>query len=61
MRIALVSLALWGAPIAGLAADAGADKERANFFGDPFMQITSAIAHGPPQFPPQITRAKMRA
>jgi hypothetical protein len=40
---------------------AQADDERANFFNDPFLQITAAIARCQPQEGPKITRAQMRA
>jgi putative Ca2+/H+ antiporter (TMEM165/GDT1 family) len=34
---------------------------RANRFDDPFVQVTNAIADCPPQSPPMITEAEMRA
>ena len=36
-------------------------EERANFFGDPFLQVTSGIADCPQQQGPMITQAEMRA
>ena len=36
-------------------------EERGNFFNDPFLQVTSAIAACPVQEGPMITRAEMRA
>lgn len=38
-----------------------AAEERGNFFNDPFLQVTDAIASCPPQKGPMITRAEMRA
>jgi hypothetical protein len=38
----------------------GAAEERANRFGDPFLQVTSAIADCPPQQGPMITEDEMR-
>jgi BON domain len=38
-----------------------ADEERRNYFGDPFMQVTSAIASCPKQTGPMITQAEMQA
>jgi osmotically-inducible protein OsmY len=40
---------------------AAAAEERANYFDDPFLQVTSAIADCPPQQEPLITQAEMRA
>jgi osmotically-inducible protein OsmY len=40
---------------------AAAAEERANYFDDPFLQVTSAIADCPPQQGPLITQAEMRA
>src|SRR5258705_2262243 len=37
-----------------------ADEERANYFDDPFLQVTSAISDCPAQPGPLITRAEMR-
>lgn len=37
------------------------DDERANFFGDPFLQVTSAIAGCPEPEGPRISREQMRA
>jgi hypothetical protein len=39
---------------------AGAAEERANYFDDPFVQVTGAIAHCPVPPGPQITRKEMR-
>ena len=39
---------------------AGAAEERANRFGDPFLQVTDAIADCPPQQGPMITEDEMR-
>jgi hypothetical protein len=36
-------------------------EERANLFGDPFVQVTSGIADCPPQQGPMITQSEMRA
>jgi hypothetical protein len=36
-------------------------EQRANYFDDPFLQVTSAIADCPPQQGPLITQAEMRA
>lgn len=36
-------------------------QERANFFGDPFLQVTGAIPQCPVPEGPKITRAEMRA
>ena len=36
-------------------------EERANYFADPFLQVTSAISDCPPQQGPMITQAEMRA
>lgn len=40
---------------------ARADEERRNYFNDPFLQVTAAIASCPPQSGPLITRAEMQA
>jgi BON domain len=45
----------------GVSAAAMAAEERANYFDDPFLQVTSAIADCPPQPGPLITQAEMRA
>jgi hypothetical protein len=45
---------------ASAAADAD-EEERANFFNDPFLQVTNAIPSCPKQEGPLITRAQMRA
>ena len=37
------------------------DEERANFFNDPFLQVTDAIANCPRPEEPRITRSEMRA
>ncbi len=55
--IASVALAL----LALGAAAAPDDEERGNWFGDPFVQVTAAIAACPTQEGPKITRAQMRA
>ncbi len=55
MPLCLVTVAL-GASTAATAAE-----ERANYFGDPFLQVTHAIAECPPQEGPLITQAEMRA
>ena len=59
------ALAVVAAACAAVAADAqpaaAADDERANWFNDPFLQVTAAIAACPPQPEPKITRAQMRA
>ena len=44
-----------------LSSTALASEERANYFDDPFLQVTSAIADCPPQKGPMITEAEMRA
>jgi hypothetical protein len=44
-----------------LARAAIASEDRANYFDDPFLQVTSAIADCPPQQGPMITEAEMRA
>jgi hypothetical protein len=36
-------------------------EERANYFDDPFLQVTGAISDCPPQQGPMITQAEMRA
>jgi len=36
-------------------------EPRANYFDDPFLQVTSAISDCPPQQGPMITEAEMRA
>ena len=38
-----------------------ASEERKNYFDDPFLQVTSAIADCPPQAGPMITEQEMRA
>src|SRR4051812_7229384 len=38
-----------------------ADEERANFFNDPFLEVTSAIAACPKQQGPMVSRAQMQA
>jgi len=38
-----------------------ASEDRANYFDDPFLQVTSAISDCPPQRGPMITEAEMRA
>jgi BON domain len=38
-----------------------AEEERRNYFDDPFVQVTSAIANCPKQEGPRITLAEMRA
>lgn len=53
---ACVATMAFGASVAATAAE-----ERANFFDDPFLQVTSAIADCPPQQGPLITRDEMRA
>jgi hypothetical protein len=55
-RAALAAIAL----CASIAASAQ-DEERANWFNDPFLQVTAAVAACPPQQEPKITRAQMRA
>jgi osmotically-inducible protein OsmY len=35
-------------------------EERANYFDDPFVQVTSAISDCPPQQGPMVTQAEMR-
>jgi hypothetical protein len=45
----------------GVSISASAADERANYFGDPFLQVTHAIADCPPQPEPTITQAEMRA
>ncbi len=47
----------------GLAANAGAnaEEERKNYFDDPFLQVTNAIATCTKQEGPKITQAEMRA
>jgi hypothetical protein len=52
--LALAALAL-GASTAALAAE-----ERANYFDDPFLQVTGAIADCPTPQGPLITQAEMR-
>src|SRR5437773_4879845 len=44
-----------------MAAPATPTEERANRFGDPFLQVTAGIAECPPQHGPMITEAEMRA
>ncbi len=46
---------------ATLPAAAQDDNERGNWFDDPFLQVTAAIAACPAQEGPKITRAQMRA
>jgi hypothetical protein len=58
LRIAVPSAL---AVCAALAAAAQDDNERGNWFDDPFLQVTAAIAACPPQEGPKITRAQMRA
>jgi hypothetical protein len=53
--VCLATLAL-GASTATTAAE-----ERENYFGDPFLQVTHAIAECPPQEGPLITQAEMRS
>src|SRR5947208_5173649 len=53
--VGLAALAL------GTCTAAMAAEERANYFDDPFLQVTSAIADCPPQQEPLITQAEMRA
>jgi hypothetical protein len=43
------------------AAASADEEERANFFNDPFLQVTNAIPSCPKQEGPLITRAQMRA
>jgi osmotically-inducible protein OsmY len=53
--------ALWtGVLLAGLAAGAAA-QERRNWFDDPFLQATAAVAACPVPAPPGMTEAEMRA
>jgi hypothetical protein len=56
---ALPRLAFWIA--ACLCALPAAAEERANFFNDPFLQVTNAIADCPVPPGPAITRAEMEA
>ncbi len=44
-----------------MAAPAPSTEERANYFGDPFLQVTAGVADCPPQQGPMITQAQMRA
>jgi hypothetical protein len=53
-------LCLAALALAGSAAAMPAE-ERANYFDDPFLQVTSAIADCPPYQGPMITQAEMRA
>jgi len=53
--VGLAALAL------GTCTAAMAAEERANYFDDPFLQVTSAISDCPPQQEPLITQAEMRA
>ena len=58
----LAAVALLAAVAAGDAGpDPAQDDERANWFNDPFVQVTAAIARCPPQQEPRITRSQMRA
>jgi len=51
--LALLALAIF--------TSASATDERANYFEDPFLQVTHAIADCPAQHEPVITQAEMRA
>jgi len=44
----------------GASAFALAAEERGNLFGDPFVQVTAAMATCPPQHGPMITESEMR-
>ncbi len=55
-RLALIALLLAGLPRA-----IAAEVERANYFDDPFVQVTAAIAGCPPQHGPTITKDEMRS
>jgi BON domain len=57
-RWPLIAVAMASAVAPRVAAD---DEERANFFNDPFMQVTDAIKTCPRQEAPAITHAQMRA
>jgi hypothetical protein len=52
----IFALIVTGFPIGALS-----NEERANYFDDPFVPITSAIANCPRQEGPKITRAEMLA
>ncbi len=47
--------------LAAMASGAQPGEEKANFFNDPFLQVTSAIAGCPVPEGPMITAAEMRA
>jgi hypothetical protein len=53
--LALLLLAL------GISSPAQSAEPRANYFDDPFLQVTSAISDCPPQQGPMITEAEMHA
>lgn len=55
------ALALLGALSISTVTGAADDEERANYFEDPFLQVTDALATCPKQEGPKITRAQMRA
>jgi BON domain len=55
MPLCLAAVALAAATAATAA------EQRANYFDDPFLQVTHAIAECPPQEGPLITQAEMRA
>ena len=50
-----------GAISAALVAGPALADERANYFGDPFVQVTSGIAECPVPEGPMITQAEMKA
>jgi osmotically-inducible protein OsmY len=47
--------------LACVVASAGAQEQRANLFGDPFVQVTSQLRNCPVPLGPAITQAEFRA
>ena len=60
VRLGLARAAL-GAIAAALVAGPALADQRANYFGDPFVQVTSGIADCPVPEGPMITEAEMKA
>lgn len=59
-KAALVSLRLLAVPVTVIGSPALADQ-RANYFNDPFLQITNGIVECPVPEGPMITESEMRA
>lgn len=57
----LPHLALWTAILLAAGGASAEEPERQNYFEDPFLQVTDALAACPKQEGPKITLAEMRA